>query len=180
MEINDNEKNHENIIGTLKLLKSVSAPGDFEANLNRKINSENFNKEKKYLSGFFSWPKLLPSAFVTALAVLIFLVTKTSPPNLNNQPADKTQIKKETVITNTQAGGSIGNIIDKKSENKPVKLKLGPREQASAPPVNSRPIAVSSASKNAEINSGMISTARLGEVDSLKKKTENMHGNGKK
>ncbi len=76
-ELLPEEKEFKDVIDSLKSLQKIEAPSNFEADLMRKINQQNFPAEKrKFWDIVFSRLVLIPSAGVlTAAVVLIFILT---------------------------------------------------------------------------------------------------------
>ena len=114
----NDEKKYEDVIKTLKGLQEVKAPVNFEANLQRKINSEKFqNEEKKsFWENIFIPTRLIPSLGLIATAILIIFVVETNSEEIDNpfliQPKLREDLGKVTDYR------SLGN-----SENEEVKEK---------------------------------------------------------
>ncbi|MCZ7614854.1 MAG: hypothetical protein M5T52_15300 [Ignavibacteriaceae bacterium] len=114
----NDEKKYEDVIKTLKGLQEVKAPVNFEANLQRKINSEKFqNEEKKsFWENIFIPTRLIPSLGLFATAILIIFVVETNSEEIDNpfliQPKLREDLGKVTDYR------SLGN-----SENEEVKEK---------------------------------------------------------
>jgi hypothetical protein len=116
--VENDEKKYEDVIKTLKGLQEVKAPVNFEANLQRKINSEKFqNEEKKsFWENIFIPTRLIPSLGLIATAILIIFVVETNSEEIDNpfliQPKLREDLGKVTDYR------SLGN-----SENEEVKEK---------------------------------------------------------
>lgn len=114
----NDEKKYEDVIKTLKGLQEVKAPVNFEANLQRKINSEKFqNEEKKsFWENIFIPTRLIPSLGLVAVTVMILFVVETNSEEIDNpfliQPKLREDLGKVTDYR------SLGN-----SENEEVKEK---------------------------------------------------------
>ena len=82
----NDEKKYEDVIKALKGLKEVQAPANFEADLQRRINSEKFSsKEKKgFWENIFAPSKLIPSLGLVAVSVVIFFVVDTNSEEVDN------------------------------------------------------------------------------------------------
>jgi hypothetical protein len=82
----NDEKKYEDVIKTLKGLQEVKAPANFEADLQRRINSEKFSKEerKSFWESFFIPSRLIPSLGLVATAIVIFLVVETNSEEMDN------------------------------------------------------------------------------------------------
>jgi len=77
----NDEKKYEDVIKSLKGLKEVKAPENFEADLQRRINSEKFSKKEKksFWQNIFRPSRLVPSlGLVTAVIVIFFVVDSNS------------------------------------------------------------------------------------------------------
>ena len=79
MEKNDDEKRYRSVTKNLNQLKKINPPAYFEADLFRKINSGNFKEEKLNSARFLSPGKLIPSAVIIAVAVIVLFMIKTNP-----------------------------------------------------------------------------------------------------
>jgi len=116
--VENDEKKYEDVIKTLKGLQEVKAPVNFEANLQRKINSEKFqNEEKKsFWENIFIPTRLIPSLGLVAVTVMILFVVETNSEEIDNpfliQPKLREDLGKVTDYR------SLGN-----SENEEVKEK---------------------------------------------------------
>lgn len=84
MEID--KKKYEKLIKDLNSLQQVKAPGNFEADLKRRINSEKFSKQAKkgFWESIFVPAKLIPSLGLVAAAVVIFFVVETNSEEMDN------------------------------------------------------------------------------------------------
>jgi hypothetical protein len=83
--VND-EKKYEKVINTLKNLKEVKAPENFEADLRRRINSEKFSKEKRkgFWQNILVPVRLIPSLGLIVAAVVIFFVMDANSEKMDN------------------------------------------------------------------------------------------------
>ena len=82
----NDEKKYEDVIKALKGLQEVKAPANFEADLQRRINSEKFSKEEKksFWENIFVPSRLIPSLGLVAVSVVIFFVVDTNPEEVDN------------------------------------------------------------------------------------------------
>ena len=82
----NDEKKYEDVIKALKGMQKVKAPENFEANLQRKINSEKYTKEEKksFWQNIFVPSRLIPSLGLVATAVVIFFVVDTNSEEMDN------------------------------------------------------------------------------------------------
>jgi len=82
----NDEKKYEDVIKALKGLQEVKAPENFEADLQRRINSEKFSKKEKksFWQNIFVPAKLIPSLGLVAVAVVMFFVVDTNSEEMDN------------------------------------------------------------------------------------------------
>jgi hypothetical protein len=82
---NDGKK-YEDVIKALKGLQEVKAPENFEADLQRKINSEKFSKKEKksFWQNIFLPSRLIPSLGVIVAAIVIFFVVDSNSEQMDN------------------------------------------------------------------------------------------------
>jgi len=82
----NDEKKYEDVIKALKGLQEVKAPANFEADLQRRINSEKFPKEakKSFWQNILLPSRLIPSLGLVAAAMVIFIVVDTNSEELDN------------------------------------------------------------------------------------------------
>ena len=82
---NDENKSAD-VIHALEGLKKVIAPENFEADLQRRINSERYEKEEKksFWQNIFLPSRLIPSLGLVAAAMVVFFVVDTNPEELDN------------------------------------------------------------------------------------------------
>jgi hypothetical protein len=82
----NDEKKYEDVIKVLKGLHEVKAPENFEADLQRKINSEKFSKEEKksFWQNIFLPSRLIPSLGVIATAIVIFFVVDSNSEEMDD------------------------------------------------------------------------------------------------
>lgn len=82
----NDEKKYEDVIKSLKGLQEVKAPANFEADLQRRINSEKFPKEEKksFWENIFIPSRLIPSLGLAATAIVIFFVVETNSEDMDN------------------------------------------------------------------------------------------------
>jgi hypothetical protein len=82
----NDEKKYEEVIKTLKGLQEVKAPANFEADLQRRINSEKLSKEEKksFWQNIFVPAKLIPSLGLVSAAIVLFFVVDTNSEEMDN------------------------------------------------------------------------------------------------
>ena len=82
----NDEKKYEDVIKSLKGLKEVKAPENFEADLQRRINSEKFSKKEKksFWQNIFQPSRLIPSLGLVTAVIVIFFVVDSNSENMDN------------------------------------------------------------------------------------------------
>jgi len=82
----NDEKKYEDVIKALKGLQEVKAPANFEADLQRRINSEKYSKEEKksFWENIFVPSRLIPSLGLVAVSVVVFFVVDTNSEEMDN------------------------------------------------------------------------------------------------
>jgi hypothetical protein len=82
----NDENKYEDVIKALKSLQEVKAPANFEADLQRRINSEKYSKEEKksFWENIFVPSRLIPSLGLVAVAVVVFFVMDTNSEEMDN------------------------------------------------------------------------------------------------
>lgn len=82
----NDEKKYEDVIKALNGLQEVKAPANFEADLQRRINSEKFSKQEKksFWQNIFVPAKLIPSLGLVAASIVIFFVVETNSEEMDN------------------------------------------------------------------------------------------------
>jgi len=98
----NDEKKYEDIIKSLKGLKEVKAPENFEADLKRKINSEKHSKEEKksFWQNIFVPAKLIPSLGLVATAFVIFFVVETNSEEMDNPFLIEPRVREDVFVIN--------------------------------------------------------------------------------
>jgi len=111
------EKDHEfdGVIKILKELHHVKAPGNFEANLMRRINAGKYREEKaeSWFSRIFVPRRFIPSAALAIIAVLILFVIKPGSNTIENPFNTKPRLRDDMITTTSQL-----------SEEKKVNMEL--------------------------------------------------------
>lgn len=95
----NDEKKYKDVIKALKGLQEVKAPANFEADLQRRINSEKFSKEEKksFWQNIFVPAKLIPSFGLVAAAVVIFFVVETNSEEMDNPFLIEPRIREDVI-----------------------------------------------------------------------------------
>jgi hypothetical protein len=78
MNIIEDDHQHDDVIQTLKGLKKVSAPANFEADLMRRINTEKYDEKKSFWWKFLLPSRLIPSAALVLSAIVVLFVINTN------------------------------------------------------------------------------------------------------
>lgn len=95
----DDEKKYDDLIKTLKSLQQVKAPPNFEADLKRRLNTENYAKvEKKSIKRFFTPSRLVPSFGFAAAAMVIFLMVSTNSEEADNPFLMEPRVREDMIL----------------------------------------------------------------------------------
>lgn len=120
--IDEKEKEYEGVIRILKSLQQVKTPPNFEADLMRRINSENFRKEEaqeSWLERIFVPKRFIPSAALAIAAVVILFVLNLNPSEsddpFNTQPRVREDVMASTQFETEQ---KVGDELQKMEENR--------------------------------------------------------------
>jgi hypothetical protein len=102
--IDEKDQKYGDIVKLLKGLQQVKAPNNFEANLMRKINAEEYTEEKtgNWLSRIFVPKRFIPSAALAVAAVLILFVIKPGSTEIENPFNTQPRMRKDMITTSTQ------------------------------------------------------------------------------
>ena len=122
----NDEKKYEDVIKSLKSLKKVDAPENFEADLKRRINSEKFSEKerKSFWENVFVPARLIPSLGLVAAAVVIFFVVETNSEEMDNPFLIEPRAR-EDVIEVTE------NVEDELEKNKELLDSKSSKEETS-------------------------------------------------
>jgi hypothetical protein len=96
----NDEKKYEEVIKALKGLNQVKAPESFETDLQRRINSEKYSKEKKksFWQNIFVPSRLIPSLGLIATAVVIFFVVETNSEEMDNPFLIEPRVREDVFV----------------------------------------------------------------------------------
>ena len=96
----NDEKKYEDIIKSLNGLKEVKAPANFEADLQRRINSEKLSKgeKKKFWENIFVPSKIIPSLGLVSTAVVIFFVMETNSEEMDNPFLIEPRVREDVFV----------------------------------------------------------------------------------
>jgi len=95
----NDEKKYEDVIKALKGLQEVKAPANFEADLQRRINSEKFQKEEKknFWQNIFVPVKLIPSLGLVSASIVIFFVIETRTEEMDNPFLIEPRVREDVI-----------------------------------------------------------------------------------
>src|SRR3990170_5618867 len=102
----NDEKKYEEVIKALKGLQEVKAPANFEADLQRKINSEKFSKQERkgFWENIFMPARLIPSLGLVAVAVVIFFVVDTNSEEMDNPFLIEPRVREDLIAVTDYEG----------------------------------------------------------------------------
>lgn len=102
--IDEKDQEFDGVVKILKELQHVKAPGNFEANLMRKINADKFAEEKTegWFSRIFVPRRFIPSAAVAIIAVLILFVIRPGSNTIENPFNTKPRMRDDMITTTSQ------------------------------------------------------------------------------
>lgn len=117
--IDEKDQEFEGVIKILKDLQHVRAPGNFEANLMRKINAEKFSeiKVESWFARIFVPRRFIPSAALAVIAVLILFVIKPGSNTIENPFNAKPRLRNDIITTTSQ-------LSDEKNTNKELQKMI--------------------------------------------------------
>ena len=120
----NDEKKYKDVIKALKGLKEINAPENFEADLQRRINSEKFSKEEKksFWENIFVPSRLIPSLGLVTVAVAIFFVVDTNSEEVDNPFLIEPKVREDVfAVTDYE---EVEKKQDELSKQKSVKKEL--------------------------------------------------------
>ena len=96
----NDEKKYEDVIKALKGLKEVKAPENFEADLQRRINSKKFSKEEKksFWQNIFVPAKLIPSLGLVSAVIVIFFVIESRTEEMDNPFLIEPRVREDVIV----------------------------------------------------------------------------------
>lgn len=111
----------ENVSQILRSLQQVKAPANFEAALFQKIDSQEFTNRRfseSIWSRLFSRYKLIPSAALAILAVLVIYFVNIQPDKGENPFAIQPKVREDVIVTDPfSSAGNIKSEIEKKEKD---------------------------------------------------------------
>jgi len=95
----NDEKKYEDVIKSLKGLQQVKAPENFEADLQRRINSEKYSKKERkiFWENIFRPSRLVPSLGLVTAVIVIFFVVDSNSENMENPFLIEPRIREDVV-----------------------------------------------------------------------------------
>ena len=95
----NDEKKYEDVIKSLKGLKEVKAPENFEADLQRRINSEKAAKKEKksFWQNIFRPSRLVPSLGLVTAVIVIFFVVDSNSEDMDNPFLIEPRVREDVV-----------------------------------------------------------------------------------
>ncbi len=116
MEQEKDDLQYKDLMKDLNQLQEVKAPKNFEADLMRKINSEDFSKEKTktgFWDRFISPARLIPiGALAAVMIAMLFMIN--NKPNMSNDPLLAAPRERTDLISSNDI--SLENFIKEKRE----------------------------------------------------------------
>jgi len=96
----NDEKKYEDIIKSLKGLQQVKPPENFEADLQRRINSEKFSKKEKksFWQNIFRPSRLVPSLGLVTAVIVIFFVVDSNSEDMDNPFLIEPRVREDVVV----------------------------------------------------------------------------------
>ncbi len=100
MVSNEEELKYKQTINTLKQLQKVKAPAYFEANLMRKIRSGDLEEKKQNRLKIFTPSKLIPSAALALLAIILLFVVNINTDDVGNPLLSEPRVRQDMISLN--------------------------------------------------------------------------------
>jgi hypothetical protein len=102
MKYDNDELQHEKVIQTLKSLPRLKTPDYFNANLMRRIHSEDYKEKKQTFWERFLVPsKLIPSLSLAAAAVLLLFVFENNVEEYDNPLLESPRVREDVIVSRT-------------------------------------------------------------------------------
>jgi hypothetical protein len=126
MQPNEEENVYGDVIGKLKQLNNINAPNNFEEDLFRKINSENYVFQKDRPSNFFLRKRLIPSLAVVAVAIILVIMIKTQPTRPEDPLSINPRIREDVIASRENSNTSVEDLAkrgfkENSTDQKPAK-----------------------------------------------------------
>ena len=110
MQPNEEENVYGDVIGKLKQLKNINAPNNFEEDLFRKINSENYVFQKDRSGNIFLRKRLIPSLAVVAVAIILIIMIKTQPARPEDPLSINPRIREDVIASRENTKTSVEDL----------------------------------------------------------------------
>ncbi len=188
MEPNEEETEYSELIRTLKGLRKVNAPADFELNLMRKLNEPEPVAERGIWSVFRRNSRLIPSAALAVAAVIIIFVFRVDSGSSVNPllvlPKERTDIMVDSGepadgqfgVNNPQLEKKLSEMAKKFAENDSNQDKSGAKNPGGETPYLTGSM-IKSGLNFRQVN---LDKRERMEVTKLKRKMETMINAGNK
>ncbi|MFO7447420.1 MAG: hypothetical protein R6W90_13705 [Ignavibacteriaceae bacterium] len=180
MIYNDEDNLFKEVTTILKQLRKVDAPPHFEADLMRRINSGKLDTKERvnFWDKFLSPARLVPSAAVALIAVIMLFVVNTSPVDQDDPLSLNPRVREDLIEGGSNAGVSLDEKMDALSQqNESGLLRREERNQSAQTPsqYNQTPRSASFVSSSITKNGLNFRQVNLTEeekqqLDELKKK----------
>lgn len=118
----DDDQIQSDVIKTLKGLRKISAPENFEADLMRRINTEKFGKERSSWWKFLLPSRLIPSAALALSAVAVLFIINTNSGGTDENPLLMPPKVREDVVASSNLEKDL-NLNSAPEVKKEVKTK---------------------------------------------------------
>ncbi len=127
----NDEKKYEDVIKTLKGLQEVKAPENFEADLQRRINSEKFSKgeKKSFWQNIFLPSRLIPSLGVIATAIVIFFVVDSNSEEMDDPFLIEPRVREDVFVVSDYKEIEARNRMNFQNQNLQRKMNLSLRKE---------------------------------------------------
>lgn len=98
----DDELKYKNVTDSLKNLKKIDAPKDFETTLLRKLNQSEKEKPQGFFNRIFQPSRLVPSMTLAVTVVILFFVVDLSPDELENPLLLEPRLREDIVMVSNE------------------------------------------------------------------------------
>lgn len=116
MMMENDDLKYKEVINLLRNLRKIQAPNNFEADLMRKINSPQAEKQKSLFDLIFSPVKLIPSAALIATAVILIFVVNNHSTEIEDPFSIEPRMREDLLISKVPITLSSESIDDLKKE----------------------------------------------------------------
>lgn len=140
MMMENDDLKYKEVINSLRNLRKIQAPYNFEADLMRKINSPQAEKQKSLFDLIFSPVKLIPSAALIATAVILIFVVNNHSTEIEDPFSIEPRMREDLLISKVPITLSAESIDDLEKETEDISitdknslLESKPFEKATTP-----------------------------------------------